>query len=54
MPYEIKPVKGGFKVFKSGGGNRTAFSRSPLSMETAIKQMRALYVHSAPEKGTKK
>ena len=49
MPYKVKPVKGGFKVFKEGGIRRS-FSRDPLTKETAIKQMRALYASEAGDK----
>ena len=48
MPYEVKPVRGGFKVYKEG--TRRVFSREPLTRETAIKQMRALYASDAREK----
>ena len=45
MPYEIKPVKGGYKVFTKGP-DRRSFSRLPLTKEKAGKQMRALYLHA--------
>lgn len=47
MPYEIKKVKGGFKVQKKGGEltstGRRFFSNKPLTEEGAKAQMRALY-----------
>ena len=48
MPYELKKVKGGYKVQKKGGEltstGRRYFSNSPLPKERAEAQMRALYV----------
>ena len=47
MPYEIKKVKGGFKVEKKGGERtstgRRYFSNEPLTEEVAKSQMKALY-----------
>jgi hypothetical protein len=43
MPYEIKPVLDGYKVFKEH--SRRTFSRLPLTEENAMKQMRALYAN---------
>jgi hypothetical protein len=48
MPYELKKVKGGWKVQKKGGelmrnGRRFA-SDKPLSEEQAKKQMAAMYI----------
>ena len=48
MPYEIKKVKGGYKVQKKGGKltstGRRYFSNDPLPKERAEAQMKALYV----------
>jgi len=55
MPYQIKEVKGGYKVKKKiegkGGGKPLVargkpkyFSKKPISKLTALKQMRALYL----------
>ncbi len=47
MPYELKKVKGGWKVQIKGGRisstGRRYFSDSPLPRERAVAQMRALY-----------
>ena len=43
MPYEIRPVSKGYKVFKEG--TNESFSKKPLSLATAKKQQKALYVH---------
>ena len=48
MPYELKKVKGGWKVQKKGGekmrnGRRYA-SDKPLTLENAKKQLAALYI----------
>lgn len=47
MPYELKKVKGGYKVQKKGGEltstGRRYFSDKPLTEEGAKAQMRALY-----------
>ena len=47
MPYEIKKVKGGYKVQKKGGEKtstgRRYFSDKPLTEERAKDQMKALY-----------
>ena len=47
MPYELKKVKGGYKVQKKGGEitstGRRYFSDKPLTEERAKAQMRALY-----------
>ena len=45
MPYEVKAVKGGYKVFKKGA-DRRSFSRLPMTKENAEKQMRALYLYA--------
>lgn len=48
MPYELKKVKGGYKVQKKGGEltstGRRYFSNSPLPKERAEAQIKALYV----------
>ena len=47
MPYEVKKVKGGFKVQKKDGEKtstgRRYFSDKPLTEERAKAQMKALY-----------
>jgi len=43
MPYEIRPVNKGYKVFKEG--TKKSFSKKPLDLETAKKQLAALYVN---------
>ena len=47
MPYELKKVKGGYKVQKKGGEltstGRRYFSDKPLTEERAKAQIRALY-----------
>jgi hypothetical protein len=40
VPYEIRPVKGGEKVFNTGTGH--AASSRPLDHVTAVKQFRLL------------
>lgn len=40
MPYSIRAVGGGFKVFKAGTSE--AMSKKPLSKAEAIKQLAAL------------
>jgi hypothetical protein len=40
MPYDIKPVDGGFKVFNTETGK--AASTRPLPHKTAVKQFRLL------------
>jgi hypothetical protein len=44
MPYEVKPVPGGYKVFKER--SRRTFSSGPLTKDKAMKQMRALYANT--------
>ena len=48
MPYELKEVKGGWKVQKKGGGlmsnGRRFASEIPLTKEKARKQMAAMYI----------
>ncbi|MCH9622045.1 MAG: hypothetical protein S4CHLAM20_14790 [Chlamydiia bacterium] len=48
MPYELKKVKGGWKVQKKGGGlmsnGRRFASDKPLTEEKAKKQMAAMYI----------
>jgi hypothetical protein len=44
MPYEIVKVSNGFKVKKKQPGKPVYFSKKPLTKETALKQMRALYL----------
>ncbi len=41
MPWEVRKVPGGYKVYKVG--TRKAYSKNPLSQEDAKAQMRALY-----------
>ena len=46
MPYkivEVQPNK--YKVKKDALGRPKYFSKSPLSYDTALKQMKALYIH---------
>jgi hypothetical protein len=43
MPYEIRRVDKGYKVFKEGSSK--SYSKKPLSLETAKKQMSALYAN---------
>ena len=49
MPYEIKKVRGGFKVQKKGGvlqsNGRKYFSNYPLTKERAEAQLKALYAN---------
>lgn len=49
MPYELKKVKGGWKVQKKGGSlmsnGRKLASNKPLSLEAAKKQLAALYAN---------
>ncbi len=42
MPYELVPVKGGYKVAKKDT-RKEYFSAKPLTREKAIAQMRSLY-----------
>jgi len=44
MPYELKKVLNGYKVKKKQTGRPRFFSKKPLKKETALKQMRALYL----------
>lgn len=48
MPYELKKVKGGWKVQKKGGGlmsnGRRYASDKPLTEEQAKKQLAAMYI----------
>jgi hypothetical protein len=44
MPYKLVEVKGGYKVKKDQPGRPVFFSKSPLTREKAMAQMRALYV----------
>jgi hypothetical protein len=54
MPYEIKKVKGGYKVQKKGGGpmrnGRRFASDDPLPLERAKKQLAALYASENSQK----
>jgi hypothetical protein len=43
MPYEIKPVIGGFKVFRKG--TLKFYSREPLTKKMAILQKKAIEYH---------
>ena len=58
MPYELKKVKGGYKVQKKGGEltstGRRYFSNSPLPRERAMAQMRALYASEGRTSPTRK
>ena len=47
MPYVIRKVPGGFKVFTEG--THRAHSQAPLTKQQARQQQQALYVH-APHK----
>jgi hypothetical protein len=40
MPYEVKKVKGGFKVFKKG--TKTTYSNKPLTKKRATAQATAI------------
>lgn len=42
MPYDIKKVKGGYKVFSPSG----AKSKSPLTLRKAKAQLRAIYTNA--------
>jgi hypothetical protein len=42
MPYDIKKVKGGYKVFSPSG----ARSGKPLTLRQAKKQQRAIYANT--------
>lgn len=45
MPFDIKPVKGGFYVITKPTGRK--HSKKPLPKARAVKQLRALYLHTA-------
>lgn len=45
MPYEIIKVLNGYKVKKKQPGRPRFFSKKPIKKETALKQMRALYLN---------
>ena len=49
MPYEIRPVSKGYKVFKEG--TKKSYSKKPLSLETAKAQMRAIYANERMQGG---
>ena len=44
MPYQIKPVKGGFKVCKKDNPNK-CFSKKPLTKKRAVKQVQAIIIN---------
>ena len=48
MPYEVRKVQGGFKVFKKGSSK--AYSKKAQSKAKAEAQMRALYANEKGEK----
>jgi hypothetical protein len=43
MPYEIKKVTGGYKVCKKN--EKKCFSKKPLKLEKAKKQMKAIIIN---------
>ena len=53
MPYELKKVKGGWKVQKKGGGlmsnGRRFASDKPLTLENGKKQMTAMHIQENNE-----
>lgn len=44
MPYELKKAKGGYFVITEPTGRK--HSKKPLPKERAVKQLRALYLHT--------
>ena len=44
MPYQIVPYYSGYRVKEKG--EKRYFSNHPLSYEMALRQMRALYLHT--------
>jgi hypothetical protein len=52
MPYTIRKVKNGFKVFKKG--SQKSFSKKPLSLSTAKKQMKAIGLSESKQRKYKK
>lgn len=43
MPYEVRRVQGGYKVFRKGKGK--SYSKRPMSKVSAQAQMRAMYAN---------
>ena len=50
MPYRIRKVKGGYKVYSPSG----AKSKKPMSKAKARKQQKALYANAPDRRGKKK
>lgn len=47
MPYQVVKMKHGSKVCKLDiSDKKKCFSKHPISHEKAIKQMKALYIHT--------
>jgi hypothetical protein len=51
MPYEVKPVGKGYKVFKKG--TTKSFSNKALTKTRAIAQMRAIAISEARQRKKK-
>jgi hypothetical protein len=45
MPYKLIQIKQGFKICKKDD-EKKCFSKAPLTKSKAIKQMKALYIHT--------
>lgn len=43
MPYEVRKVPGGYKVFRKGKSK--SYSKHPISKTSAHAQMRAMYAN---------
>lgn len=51
MPYDIRKVKGGYKVGHKGTSK--TYSKHPQSHEMAERQLRAIHMHAGAEDGRK-
>lgn len=46
MPYKLQLVNGGYKVKKNQPGKPKYFSKKPLTLSNAKKQLKALYLNT--------
>ena len=51
MPYDIRKVEGGYKVGHKGTSK--TYSNHPQSHATAVRQLRAIHMHSGADDGRK-